>query len=217
MCLVSYVLHILTTIGPALRTLTLHLFHHYGELIFSDALHFPELRDLTIHSSTLLRTTPLGPQVPAKFPCLRRLHIIQRFPLSQAPAQVVSSLGSPLLTHLRLSRVLPNNPSLEEGIVQDLRHIVQPNSRPSDVPSTARFPLTLEQVLIQSDSDMILVYVYEVRFRLSSSSLCIPRGCSYECFFVDPDDSDEGLAYGHRHVRFPGVDRIPQARRGSQR
>ncbi|KAM5541399.1 hypothetical protein V8D89_004953 [Ganoderma adspersum] len=146
----STILRILTALGPTLQTLALLLFHHYDEPIFSDALHVPELRDLTIHSSTLVRTTRLGPPpAPPKCPSLQRLHIIQDFPLGHAPAQVVSGLSPPLLTHLRPSRVLSDDTATEDGIIQDLKWMVQSEDLASDVPSTARFPLTLERVLIQ--------------------------------------------------------------------
>ena len=54
MCLVSYVLHILTTIGPALRTLTLHLFHLFLPNLLLSTHHpftvpFPHFESSHLH------------------------------------------------------------------------------------------------------------------------------------------------------------------------
>ena len=145
----SAVLRILTTVGPTLQTLALLLFHRYEEPIFSDALHVPELRDLTIRSSILFRSTFIGPPLPPRCPRLQRLHVIQDFLLGRGLAQCIASIA-PLLTHLRLSNVVPDSAETEGGILQDLERMVAQQAA-DDVPSTTadRFPSTLERVLVQ--------------------------------------------------------------------
>ncbi|KAI1783012.1 hypothetical protein LXA43DRAFT_1048439 [Ganoderma leucocontextum] len=133
----SAILRILKTVAPTVQTLTLLLFDQYDEQPLSDAVPFPKLRELTIHISNM--TYAVQSELPQCM-SLRRLHVIQDFLLKRPIATAVSQL-SPLLTHLRISRLASNPlmdvvPGLEDMLHQD------------DLASTG-FPPTLKRVLVQ--------------------------------------------------------------------
>ncbi|PIL30352.1 hypothetical protein GSI_07537 [Ganoderma sinense ZZ0214-1] len=148
-CAPSDILRVLSVVGPTLQTLTLLLFCRYGEPIFSDLLRFPQLRDLTIHGSTLCNSTCSIPSTPPpKCPSLRHLHVVQDLQLGRALAQSVASLSSPNLTHLRLSRVRQEPALLSTNIVRDLECMLEPED-PVQPSFGLRLPRTLTRVLVQ--------------------------------------------------------------------
>ncbi|KAM5543496.1 hypothetical protein V8D89_002747 [Ganoderma adspersum] len=139
----SAILRILTTVAPTLETLTLLLFDRYTEQPLSHpTVSLPKLRELTVHGSSLTHT---GMQAESEFVqclALRRLHVIQDFELRGSMPKAVARLA-PLLTHLRISRLVTNRISSGD-LVHGLEHMLQQD----DLASTG-FPPTLQCVLIQ--------------------------------------------------------------------
>ncbi|KAM5541396.1 hypothetical protein V8D89_004950 [Ganoderma adspersum] len=128
-CFSSAIWHILKVVAPTLRTLTLLLFDRYDEPSLSNAISLPKLRELTIHGSNITHTVQ---SELSQCLSLRRLHVIQDFPLIRPITQAVLHLA-PLLTHVRISRFVPS--PIGSGDIQD------------DLASG--FPPTPKRVLVQ--------------------------------------------------------------------
>ncbi|PIL30372.1 hypothetical protein GSI_07557 [Ganoderma sinense ZZ0214-1] len=135
----SSLLHILKTVSPTLETLALLLFDRYDKQPLSDALCLPKLRELTLHGSNLTR--PDHSEL-AQCLALRRLHVVQNVSIRGSMTKAVSHLA-PLLTHLRISRIVANR-FASGDIVLGLESMLQQD----DLASTG-FPPTLKCVLVQ--------------------------------------------------------------------
>ena len=135
----SAILRIFKAASRNLQTLALLLFDQHAEQLLSDAMSFPNLRELTIHGSGMAHN------VQSELPqclSLRRLHIIQDHSFKRLIAQFVSRLA-PLLTHLRFSRLL-SGMIMPINLERDLRCMLHPSNAVD-----ATFPQTLERVLVQ--------------------------------------------------------------------
>ncbi|KAI1783014.1 hypothetical protein LXA43DRAFT_1048456 [Ganoderma leucocontextum] len=135
----SAIQRILKTVAPTVQTLTLLLFDRYDEQPLSDAVPFPKLRDLTIHGSNM--THAVHSELPQCM-SLRRLHVIHDYDFRKPITKAVSWL-SPLLTHLRISRLVLI-PIVSSDLLRGLERMLQHD----DLASTA-FPPTLKRVLVQ--------------------------------------------------------------------
>ena len=162
----SAILRIFEAVSPTLQTLTLLLFDRYHEPLLSDTVFFPNLRELTIHGSDIQHI----PQCLS----LRRLHVIQDPSFERSIAQSVSHLA-PLLTHLRISRLLPGT-TVPNTLAHELGCMLHPYN-----PVYSMFSPTLEHVLLHMlhqsfrgpDSKCPAVLVRSSLFPLGGQS---PRG-----------------------------------------
>ncbi|TBU36487.1 hypothetical protein BD309DRAFT_1024287 [Dichomitus squalens] len=127
--------------AATLQTLALLLFDRYDQPPLTDAIRLPNLEELAVHSSSLYSHLT-QPQLPECL-SLRRLHVIQDFTWPTPSTEAVSRL-SPLLTHLRLSRIRVSRKNTLRDIVQGLERMLQQD----DLASTG-FPPTLKRVLVQ--------------------------------------------------------------------
>ena len=135
----SAILRILTAVAPTLETLTLLLFDRYAEQPLPNTLSLPKLRELTLHGSSLTH----GVQSElTQCLSLRRLQVIQDFSIRGSMAKAVARLA-PLLTHLRISRLVANRIASGD-VVRGLEHMLQ-----QDDLASAGFPPSLQRVLVQ--------------------------------------------------------------------
>ena len=207
----STILRILKIASPTIQTLTLLLFGQYDEPLLSDAVSFPNLRELTIRSKGMAYNTQLElPQCLS----LRRLHIIQGYALKRLIPQPVSRLA-PLLTHLRISRLLPGT-IVPIDFARDLRCMLQPYNA-----ADATFPQMLERVLVQmllqgfwgSDGgpDAQLVRSLSPRAAAVANPHCW-RGVVIDVFDFPAAARRVGVEEalrGHRYARCRGEDYAP--------
>ena len=163
----SAILRIFKASSSTLQTLVL-LFDQYDKPLLSDAVSFPNLHELTIHTSNIAHNAQS--EIPQCL-SLRRLHVIQDAFLSLPIAKSVSRLA-PLLTHLRISHLLPNAVVPPMIFALDIRCTIL---NPYD-PTFTDLPPTLERILVQmaqrtfpSRHDPVLV-----RFLSLRSSQSVP-------------------------------------------
>lgn len=137
---------ILTMLAPELVTLTTVL-PEMGTLSHTIlGIHFPKLRELTVHGHLVNPSSVAGEvEQQSSFPSLTHLHI-----LTSPDSASLYATRAPALTHLRLSSVA----TIHESIFQDLLLILdgfdpdeeQTPSEPSERPT---IPPTVQKIIIQ--------------------------------------------------------------------
>ncbi|KAI0358223.1 hypothetical protein OH77DRAFT_1253675 [Trametes cingulata] len=142
----TLILRILRIVAQHLRTLSLLLFgrshHDYNPLTM---ISFPRLEELTLHVDSLSSESHSPLQ---SIRTLRRLHIIQRYSLPQAIAEIIADLA-PHLTHLRLSR-MTGSPSGAVSLLQGVERMLEDHDG-SGVPDPAQpcFLSSLQRVIVE--------------------------------------------------------------------
>lgn len=134
------IVHIMRAAAPHLRTLAFLLFDLYDERTLP--AHFPVLRELTLHASSLAWRG-----APALDACveLRRLHVIQDFSFPRAAVKTIAALG-PRLTHLRISRLTTSRLSMGD-LLAGLERMLEEQADAAAAPPA--FPPSLERVIVQ--------------------------------------------------------------------
>ncbi|KAI0693392.1 hypothetical protein C8T65DRAFT_65209 [Cerioporus squamosus] len=139
--------HILTLLGPHLRTLTLLAFEEPdASSSISTSLRFPFLEELTIHGSFFRSLKHAGSRNLCT-PPLRRLHIIQNVTFEYEFVKQVSELA-PALTHLRLSELSTAMHHIGDLVHTGVASIIRVGGPGNDDEHRA-FPRTLEKLVLQ--------------------------------------------------------------------
>ena len=133
------ILGILERVAPTVRTLVILLFDRYDQQPLTDAIRFSKLENLTIHASNLNHLAQ--PPLPECL-SLRRLHVIEDFVLHRLSLTKAVSRLSPLLTHLRFSRLFLGKVTAGD-VMEGLKRMLQQD----DFASTGFSP-TLQRVLV---------------------------------------------------------------------